>query len=373
MTKTVLILGAGFVGITIAHKLLKETLPKVSDLKVILVTPNTHFYWNPAAVRGIIPGEVDDENMFMPIEPAFSKYPSRSFEFVLGKATGINTEGNEVVVSLGRAGDEKRIGYDHLVIATGSAMKAKDMPFKLMGTTEETQNRLHSLQKEVEGAGSILIAGGGPTGVETAAELGEKYSSSGKKITLVVASPRPLDVLSEKSSSIALSTLQKLGVDVITGASVVGHKGRQAELSTGRTIDADLYLPLFGVTPNTEFLPSAMLTPRGDVLQEPTLQAKGFDNVWAAGDAGSVEWKTAAKADPQAAHVTQNLSAVLTGQGKAGVKEYVGGKMVMAATLGKNTGTGEMGGWRLWGWLVKMVKAKTLMVEKMGPKVTSGV
>lgn len=45
MVKTVVVLGAGWAGLPLAHKLLKYTVPKVRDkLKVVLVSPNTHFF-----------------------------------------------------------------------------------------------------------------------------------------------------------------------------------------------------------------------------------------------------------------------------------------------------------------------------------------
>lgn len=41
----IVILGASYAGISIAHKLLKHTLPDVKDLKVVLISPSTHMYW----------------------------------------------------------------------------------------------------------------------------------------------------------------------------------------------------------------------------------------------------------------------------------------------------------------------------------------
>lgn len=42
MEKTIVILGANFTGIPVAHYLLKHTSQKVGALKVIVVSPNTH-------------------------------------------------------------------------------------------------------------------------------------------------------------------------------------------------------------------------------------------------------------------------------------------------------------------------------------------
>lgn len=81
MPKTVVILGAGWAGLPLAHKLLKYTAPKTS-VRVILVSPNSHFFWNVAATRGIIPGAIPDEQLFLPIEDAFKQHPGTSFRFL---------------------------------------------------------------------------------------------------------------------------------------------------------------------------------------------------------------------------------------------------------------------------------------------------
>ncbi|KAL9074835.1 MAG: hypothetical protein Q9161_001973 [Pseudevernia consocians] len=78
MAKTVVILGAGWAG------LLKYTLPKAkAGLRVNIISPDPHFYWNIAAVRGVIPGAILDEQLFLPFEPGFAQYSAENFQFVL--------------------------------------------------------------------------------------------------------------------------------------------------------------------------------------------------------------------------------------------------------------------------------------------------
>src|SRR6185436_11601843 len=120
MVKTVIILGAGWAGLPLAHKLLKHTRPIVKDgLKVILVSPNTHFYWNVAAVRGIIPSTIPDDQLFLPIETGFAQYTNENFEFVLGKAIKLDPATNIVEIAK-NDGTQTSLAYDHLAVATGS-------------------------------------------------------------------------------------------------------------------------------------------------------------------------------------------------------------------------------------------------------------
>jgi len=114
MAKTVVILGAAYTGIPIAHYLLKHTAAKVKgDLRVVLVSPNTDFYWHNASVRGILPGQLPDEKLFYPIAPAFAKYPAEQFNFVLGKAQGVDPASNSVNIR-STDGSEQSIKYDEL-------------------------------------------------------------------------------------------------------------------------------------------------------------------------------------------------------------------------------------------------------------------
>lgn len=220
MTKTILILGAGWAGLPLAHKLLKYTVPKLQgDPRIILVSPNTHFYWNVAATRGVIPGAIPDDQLFLSIEEGFARYPPANFEFVLGKAEGIDLKSNSVMVAT-NSGTQRSVGYDHLVIATGSRIRS-NLPFKPVGAHEETLAALHSLQKQIEVAKSIVIAGAGPTGVETAGEIAAAYRGE-KEVTLIISGERVLQS-SEVRVDVSLGVekdLQKLGVILLRNVQV---------------------------------------------------------------------------------------------------------------------------------------------------------
>jgi len=173
MAKTVVILGAAYAGVPVAHYLLKHTAAKVKGgLKVVLVSPNSDFYWHNATVRGILPGQIPDDKLFYPIVSSFSKYPAEQFDFVLGKAQAVDPTSNSVTVRK-NDGFEETIQYDELVIATGSSYN-DGVPFKDMNTTEETKAALKEWRNRIDAAKSIVIAGGGATGVEVAAEFGEE-------------------------------------------------------------------------------------------------------------------------------------------------------------------------------------------------------
>lgn len=179
--KEILILGGSYGGISTAHRILKAAT--ATPIKIILVTPNTDMFWNMAASRAVLPGQFSDEQIFQPIAEGFKQYGKGKFEFVLGTAKSLDVEGKKVLVLT--QGGERSLGFDYLVLATGSRTRG-DTPLKGLGSTEETKRVLHEFQGRIERAKTIVVAGGGVTGVEVAGELGGEYGLQ-KKIILVTA------------------------------------------------------------------------------------------------------------------------------------------------------------------------------------------
>lgn len=375
MVKSVVILGAGWAGLPLAHKILKYTLPKAKDgLKVCLISPNSQFYWNLAAVRGVIPGAISDEQLFLPIEPGFSQYPAENFEFVLGKAERINQAGNTVEITT-NGGAQRSLSYDQLVIATGSQIRS-NLPFKPIGTNEQTLTALHSLQKQIEFAKSIVIAGAGPTGVETAGELAAAYGHE-KDLTLIIGGNHALQSSHALPSLIQVveKDLQRLGVKLVHNTRVESVQTNVMEeekaaaqttltLSNGSTLVTDLYLPLFGVQVNTSFVPAGLLDSAGNLVLEKTMRVAGTTNVWGIGDVGDLEAKQVTVIDAQVIHLSATLDAVLTTGDDGQVEEYrPSEKKKLFITMGKRHATGQIGGWRLFGWMVSYVKGRALFVD----------
>lgn len=175
--KNIVILGGSYGGVSTAHRILKQA-PGSASFKITLVSPNTHFYWNVASPRGIIPGQIEDEKLFQPISAGFDHYPAGRFEFIVGSAESLDVDAKTVTIS-----NNIKLGYDFLILATGTKAKG-DVPFKGMGSTEATMDAMHDFQAKVAKAKTIVICGTGSTGVEVAGELGFEYGNT-KEIILV--------------------------------------------------------------------------------------------------------------------------------------------------------------------------------------------
>lgn len=381
-THTIVILGAGLAGVPLAHHLLKHT-PASIGLRVVLVSPNDEMLWVYATVRAILPDKFGHDKIFLPFLPAFAKYSPSKFEHILGTAQSLDPEANRVVVLSTNSEKEQRqrtIEYDTLVIATGSSFK-EDMPFKNLADTAATKKEIDSLRDKIAAAKSIVVAGAGQTGVEVAGELGQEYGLAGtKEITLIADDTLPLrPEARDDVRRTAASELVQLGVKIVSNTRVVdavtttagqqsltlrpsggikNNNGEDTETTT-TTLKADLYIPTFGVQPNTTFMPAAVLDADGRVkVDRTTLRATGHANIFALGDAANAETANGKHVDAQVRFLAPALQELLAGRAMPSYK--ADDRFVFAVTIGPYRGTGQVGGWRLWGWVVRATIAKYL-------------
>lgn len=371
--KTIVVLGAGMAATLIIRQAMRTIVLDSSEYKLVVVSPTDHFQWPIAMPRAIVPGQIPVEKVVHPLAPAFKGYPANKFEFVLGKATSLDPESNLVTVALNNSGETQSITYHTLIIATGSRAK-DDMPWKSLETTEKTKARIQSLQDQIKRAKTIVVAGGGVTGVETAGELGFEYSKRGKKeVYLVHDHALPLyDPLMESVRKQAKVELTKLKVQLISNATVVSSTTApgsddtvlQLRLSDGTTksLTTQAYIPTIGLIPNTEFVPAGLLDAKGYVKQDKFLNVGGYSNVFVVGDVGNLEVSKAQTAEAQAVHLFSktlpaHLADTLLPEYQPATKEMYG------ITVGRSRATGQMGTMKMLSFLIWFFKGRTMGVD----------
>lgn len=252
-------------------------------------TQSSHFYWNMASVRAIVPGQIADEQLFQPLAAAFERYPAESYEVIVGVADMIDTGARTVQVVHTTGGQPPRtLAYDQLVVATGSRSTTSNVPWKVLDSYDETVANLGSTRERVRSARHIVVAGAGATGVEVAGELGFEYGKD-KEVHLLSGGPALLD--GDSVGPAARAELEKLRVRVRFDARVAGAKelpdGRtEVTLVSGETIVTDLYLPTMGMQANSEMMDRKYLGESGyvNVDEYYRVRGEGADGVWALGD-----------------------------------------------------------------------------------------
>ncbi|KAJ5479228.1 hypothetical protein N7530_004737 [Penicillium desertorum] len=360
----VVIIGASFAGIPIAHSLLKD----IPTVKVTLINPSPTFYFTIAA-------------------PAFSRseMPSNPNNiFFQSKRSSADTQQNHS--NLSKAAN---ISFDYLVIASGSTTAstsqktAVPIPFK-QSDSDDMKSMIHNAQDSIRMAESIVIAGAGPIGVEVAGEIAEAARQSGRKvkITLVSASYRILPMLKPAGSAAAEKLLTGLGVEIVKNQKVAeAVQSKESHLWTvtldeGRKLDVDLYIPTTGVLPNNDFIPADLLDENGWVVVDKELRVKTRRGsvarlpIFAAGDITNNSMRLSFKAQEQAAIVAANLKAEIVRQGKTKTYDQ-GDKTMMVVPVGSTGGTGLIMGWTPWSAMVKMVKGKDFFISKAHSAVSA--
>jgi NADH dehydrogenase FAD-containing subunit len=315
--KTILILGGSYAGTGVAHSTLKHIIPKLpspESYTVVLVSSSREIIVRPAFPRALISDDFFDQTkLWTDLETGFKQYGDR-FKFVHGVATAFDNEARVVTVSPkeGGEGEEVKIKYHALVIATGSSAPSPLLSLNA-GGRDELRTHWNAFRSALPTAKSIIIAGGGPVGIETAGELGEhlngragffasKFADPKVKITVISKDSEILPVLRPALAQAAEGYLAKVGVEVVKGVSVESvspaEAGRGAgvvtaktevTLSYGKTLQADLYIPAYGTIPNTAFVPEGLRAKDGRVETNPkTLRVdKAGERVYAVGDASN--------------------------------------------------------------------------------------
>jgi len=379
-THEFVILGGHFSGLSVAHYLLRHTIPFLSKLDssityhVTVVTPNTHFFWKVGVPRAMVgPDLLPLSDMFVPIADAFKEYSSDRYRFVQGIAVGLEPEKKTVKVDL-VAGSTNAINYSTLIVATGTT--ASTALWSIIGSHENSINALKEMHKALPSAKTVLIAGGGPAGTETCGEIASYYPKA--KVTHLSGSSRLLERLLPATSKDAESRLTKLGVEVIHNVRVTDSTKKQdgtteLKLSDGSTRTVDVYIESTGGKINTAFLPPAWLNQKGQVLtDDKTLRstAAGTEGVYAAGDVGSfssggiMDIKNSVA--PLCSTIAIDLTAKISSNKSAPPKqlEFKAWKDTQIVPIGRKGGVGQLFGWRIPSLMVWGIKGRTYMIDQ---------
>ncbi|KAI4131124.1 MAG: hypothetical protein LQ347_003108 [Umbilicaria vellea] len=417
-----IIVGANFAGISVAHYLLRHTIPKLeavnnsTSYKITLVTPSSHFFWKIAAPRAVADPKFNLERIFLPIADGFEDYPADHYAFVQGTVTSISAQHRTLTVAL-ESSSETTLSYSTLIIASGA--KSSSPLWAFHGTHSVTASVLEKYRHALPEAKSILIAGGGAAGVETAGEIGSCYPDARK--TILSGATRLLPALRPAIGKAAEQHLQTFGFEVIHNVKVTSSTPNSAEayqptklhFSDGTTRDVDAYLDATGGSPNTDFLPKSWLTERGHVITDgKTLRATAAPKgIYAIGDVASYTRGSvfdvndavaplcssilvdqtagpdgrSSNGDVQASSGVDAQNRMRAGysswwpgfaskaQDRDGPQRYYkqNTSEMQVVPIGPKGGVGVVFGWQVPSWFVWLIKSRTFMVEK-APDVVTG-
>ncbi|TGO75548.1 hypothetical protein BELL_0207g00120 [Botrytis elliptica] len=412
----VVILGGNFGGVNAVHQLLRQTLPQLHRLDqtksyhITLITPNTSFFFKIASPRALINGTlIPQEKLFVPLSEAFSRYDASQFELIQGVASALDPATRTVTISTGDGTTDatRQIHYDSLIISTGTTSKSP--LWTLHGSESHTQSALTALHTALPNAKTVLVAGGGAAGVETAGEIATNFPNC--KVTLLSGANRVLSRVKPATSARAQDYLENIvHVEVIndvrvesTNPAEPGVSPTTLTLSDGSKRDVDIYIDATGGTPNSEFLSKSWLDESGRVITRDVyfrVKGNGSDDVkgiYVLGDMVAGSSNSALEMDPMLATLCSSLAVDIATD--LGVKKpaepapgllgsvwkmFAGGsgtrypvqkafepmKETIFVPIGNGGGVGQIFGWRIPSVMVKVGKGKSYLIELVGPLIS---
>jgi NADH dehydrogenase len=143
---------------------------------------------------------------------------------------------------------------------------------------------------------NIVIAGGGPTGVEMAGMIAEMrrniasrdYPEDSEKVSniyVINSAPTLLGPMSKKAQEETYDVLQKLGVKIILNTLVKDYVNNEVILSNGEKISSSTLIWASGVIARqVNGLPKEIITRGGRIIVEEINRVKGFSNIFSIGD-----------------------------------------------------------------------------------------
>lgn len=174
--KNVVVIGGGVAGSVVAKTLQNE-------VNVSLIDEKEYYEITWASLRCMV-------------EPEFAKRSVISHAEYLPHAKIIPSAAVDITDTYVLTKQGSRIAYDYLVVATGHTQSGFE-------TRTEKISQYQAEYEKIKAADSILIVGGGPTGVELAAEIVADFPA--KKVTLVHRGSRLLEFIGESASKKALN------------------------------------------------------------------------------------------------------------------------------------------------------------------------
>lgn len=375
--KRVVIVGAGFAGLTLAKKLSGK------NFQVVLLDKNNYHQFQPLLYQVASCG-LEPSSISFPLRKIFQR--KKHIVIRITDVLSVSPETRTVHTGVGS------ITYDYLVMAQGAvtnyfnnehlewhgySMKSVSEALLLRNTLlQNYEQALSAVTMEEQLALlTVVIVGGGPTGVELAGAIAEmkrkilpkdypELNFRNMHIYLLEAAPRLLNGMSSASGNTVLQYLTDLGVEVQANISVTDYDGERVSLSNGNIIHSRCLIWAAGVKGRLiPGIPKEAVTANDRLLVNIFNQVNGLTDVYALGDIALMQLDDLPRGHPQVAPVAIQQAALLA----KNLENLVTEKKLIPfhyqdqgsmATVGRNLALVEIGKMKLKGfiaWLVWML------------------
>ncbi len=310
-THRVIVIGGGFGGLRAV-----KALARHRGVEITLIDRHNYHLFQPltyqVATGGLSPGDIA-----MPLRHIFRR--QRQVRVLMGEVTAFDLDRRQVVLATDVPGGVLRIPYDTLIVAGGSdysyfghdEWRSVALEVKTLDSALEVRGRiLHAFEvaeldpSQQDSWLTFVVVGAGPTGVEVAGQIAElardtlagefrSVDPRGGRVLLVETADRVLSGFANPLPQRAERALERLGVTVMLGRTVVDVRADRVELEDrdgGRSqiatrnvvwaagVNASALAGILGQASGAE------VDRAGRVAVGPDLSLPGYPDVFALGD-----------------------------------------------------------------------------------------
>jgi len=294
----VVIVGGGFAGINLAKKLVKN-----NHMEIHLIDKNNYNFFPPLLYQ-VSTAFIETYNISYPFRKMFQH--KENFTFHMGSLLSINPNEHYLITT------HEKIDYDQLILSMGcdtnyfgmKNIEHLSMPMKSIHDAINLRNHLLLMleqasrlpESEISPYTQVVIAGGGPTGVEIAGMLAEMRKEiipkdyrpkvcRNIKIYLVDMDSALLRAMSEKAGKEAYDVLTELGINIKLNVAVKDYKDNKVYFGDGDIIESHTLIWASGVkAAAVQGLPEGSVAKNGRIIVNAFNQVQNVSDIFAIGD-----------------------------------------------------------------------------------------
>ena len=298
-TWDVVVVGGGFAGVAVADRLGK------AGVSVLLVDRVDYHQFKPLNYQ-VATAELGAAEVGRPLREIFRR--RRSVQVAVDKATAVDAATRTVTLASGA-----RCAGRVLVVATGAEANffgtpgaEHAFPMYTLADAVRLRDRMRTVLDRADRPGrppaelSVVVVGGGPTGVETAGAIADNLNSviartyragvaEAATVHLVDHGTELLKPFSETSHRYARTALESAGVRLHMGVAVAEIAADRVRLSDDSVLPADVTVWAGGLQGGDLLTDSGLEIGRGGrVAVADTLEVPGHPGVYVLGDLAAI-------------------------------------------------------------------------------------
>lgn len=250
LRKNIVILGAGFGGVTCAlrlEKLMRQRKQLLKNYNIVLIDKNNYHLYTPALYEAATTATNDASPINLKkvlVTPIEEILKNKRVKFIQGKIANVSAQTKTIYFD-----DHTSFNFEYAVFALGAepayfgipGLREYSIPLKWLDNAINIRSKIRKKLDEKESGDNlnVLIGGGGPNGIEFATELAGYLKhlivKNGKKIrrniTIIEGAPNILPGFDEKIVKKVVARINKLGIEIRSGFSISRISENSAQIN----------------------------------------------------------------------------------------------------------------------------------------------